>query len=359
MYSEIGSEFWTENRHGGKGIFSFIPFKSNCIYTLCGRSALDITVDDIIRTGHAIKSVYLPSYCCHTMIEPFSKRNIKIRFYDVYAENNQIKIDFDDNNSCDVVFFLDYFGFKTNVLTDVVSRQKSIGKIVIYDATHSFFCKNNDYSCCDYVFASLRKWTGVNFGFCSKREGTFCDYSLKENIAYMDLRNRCFAEKREYIFEGIGDKERFLNGFVEAENMLEEDYELYCADEKSVEFLSTFDADALIKKRRRNAGVLIDMLNPLQNSNFSLIFEKLPDDSVPLFVPIELKGNTRTEVRRALINSKIYCPVHWPVSDLHHGISQKAEKLFINEMSLVCDQRYCEDEMNYISYKLSEAIKEC
>ena len=356
MYNEIGSEFWDTNECGGTGVFSLIPYKENCIYTLCGRTALDIVIDDIIKSNRRVRSAYLPSYCCHTMIEPFVKRGIKVSFYDVYTHENKIEIDFDDNNCCDIVFFLDYFGFKIDNLSKKAMSQHNAGKTVICDATHSFFCKSNDYSNFDYVFASLRKWVGVNFGFCSKHSGSFGNYSLRQNDKYTALRNKCFCEKAKYIRGEINNKEHFLARFADAENMLETDYEFYAADERSIKVLSNLNVEHLVSQRRENALKLIDALKPLQNGQFFLIYDNLPGDCVPLFLPIEIKCGLRSAVRKRLIDNKIYCPVHWPTSKFH-AISQKAEDLYNNEMSLICDQRYSTEEMNYISYNLNEAIK--
>ena len=49
-----------------------------------------------------------------------------------------------------------------------------------------------------------------------------------------------------------------------------------------------------------------------------------------------------------LIDNAIYCPIHWPKSEFHRGISQRAEMLYSQELSLVCDQRYGSDDMNRI-----------
>ena len=54
------------------------------------------------------------------------------------------------------------------------------------------------------------------------------------------------------------------------------------------------------------------------------------------------------ELRKYLIDNAIYCPIHWPKSKFHNGINQRAEMLYSQELSLVCDQRYGSEDMNRI-----------
>ena len=75
---EIGSEFWT------------VPGKYGDIaYLLAGRTALEYIIREILARTN-ICSVLLPSYCCHTMIEPFVRHNIHVRFYDVFFDDDKV-----------------------------------------------------------------------------------------------------------------------------------------------------------------------------------------------------------------------------------------------------------------------------
>ena len=76
-----------------------------------------------------------------------------------------------------------------------------------------------------------------------------------------------------------------------------------------------------------------------------LIFPEMKSADCPFFVPIIVPDGKRNELRRFLINKDIYCPVHWPVSQLHK-LGEKEQFLYDNELSLVCDQRYSEYDMN-------------
>lgn len=105
------------------------------------------------------------------------------------------------------------------------------------------------------------------------------------------------------------------------------------------------DTTHIARNRQRNARILIDGLQDIPE--IELMFQTMQDDEVPLFVPVLLREN-RAKLRKYLIDNAIYCPIHWPKSEFHKGISQRAEMLYSQELSLVCDQRYGSDDMNRI-----------
>ena len=72
-----------------------------------------------------------------------------------------------------------------------------------------------------------------------------------------------------------------------------------------------------------------------------------------MFVPILVPDGKRDELRRYLIKHEMYCPVHWPVS-MYHKLDKRAEIIYKNELSLVCDQRYTEEDMQ----RMVETIKD-
>ena len=76
-----------------------------------------------------------------------------------------------------------------------------------------------------------------------------------------------------------------------------------------------------------------------------------------MFIPILVPGHKRDELRRSLIADNIFCPIHWPVSQ-YHVLDEKTRAIYENELSLVCDQRYNEDDMNRIADAIRLFLKE-
>lgn len=338
---EIGSEFWTGcTPLDGSGVAELLPAGMESRYTLCGRTALEL----VIRDAMPVRSAYLPSYCCHTMIEPFTAKGIAVKFYDVFFTDNGIGTAFDENNDCDLVFLMDYFGFRDKKTMILAAEQKANGKVVVYDATHAMFCENMDYSACDYVFGSFRKWFGVNAGFCAKR-GSWKNFpELTQNAAYTSKRNTAFGDKQQFMAGKPIDKAVFLDAFSQAEESLETDYIGYGPDEESLKILQAVNVDFIRKRRRENAVFAIAGINENPALPVHSPYRQVNTGECPLFVPLQAARDFRTDLRYRLIESRVYLPIHWPLSNLHE-INAVSKEIYDTELSFVCDQRYTLQDM--------------
>lgn len=343
MKPEIGSEFWTGcTPLNGSGVKQLLPAGMKTYYTLCGRTALELVLRDAMK-DRQLRKAYLPSYCCHTMIEPFTVKDIQVQFYDVFFTDTGIGCDFAEDNDCDLVFLMDYFGFRDADTAPRAARQKAMGKCVVYDATHAMFCKNMDYSACDYVFGSFRKWFGVNAGFCAKRGDWEAFPVLTENPRYTTARHTAFDQKRRFMAGEPVNKDAFLQTFSQTEESLETDYMGYGPDAESLKILDTVNVDLIRRKRRENAACAMEKIG--SSGIVSSPYQRVGSDDCPLFVPLKIDTEARTALRRTLIDNRIYLPIHWPLSDLHctNAIS---EQIYKTELSFVCDQRYDPDDMD-------------
>ena len=345
---EIGSEFWTDcTPLNGNGLSSVVPDGYDSHDVLSGRTALDIILDDIVNTK-TVTSAYLPSYCCHTMIEPFLVHNISVQFYEVSFGSDGIVSDIDIDHPCDIVYLIDYFGYINNRTHQLASEFKARGKSVIYDATHSLFCRGYDNSNYDYVFASFRKWTNINAAFCAKRGEWDNFLMLSEFDAYTDLRNASFDRKKDYVCgDEKADKDLFLRDFACAEEMLEKNYKRYKPDKRSFEALNGTDVDFLKNARRENAEYLTKMINGMDCKYLRAVYTHISENDSPLFVPLEVTDGKRDALRRHLIDNRIYLPVHWPVSELHREY-KAVGNIYETTLSCVCDQRYSISDMTRI-----------
>ena len=84
-----------------------------------------------------------------------------------------------------------------------------------------------------------------------------------------------------------------------------------------------------------------------QASTFVDIYEKHIE---PVFNPTTI--GELCLLRKYLIEQQIYCPVHWPISNLHQ-ISERAKEIYHIELSLVCDQRYGKSDMDRMAKALN------
>ena len=327
---EIGSEFWLEHEP------TSICNDRDGIYVLSGRTAIDLIIQDIL-SHKQIESVYLPAYCCDSMILPFIKRGIKVDLYDVGVDGD-LHFYIDEDFKCDVLYLTNYFGYHTSVDSKTINVFRERGTIIIYDKTHSFLMNNDDIEY-DYSFASIRKWMGVVSGAVVEGVKNVC---LKK-YPYLSCREGAMRQKKLFI-EGDDSvsKDVFLNLYNEFNFHLQNEYIDYEMDELSYSIYKTIDLDIIRNCRIENAKFLHDNLKGVD------FLCRLTDDACPLFVPVIFKSkDERNAVRKKLIDNQIYCPIHWPKNQLITS-GMKVNNIFDRELSLICDQRYTVDEMTTI-----------
>lgn len=330
MSKEIGSEFWKVDLNEKRKLILEKEYQ----FLLTGRTALDYIIKDI-KTNKDIESVYMPSYCCHTMIQPFLDNGIDVEFYNVYFENGKYIYEVDFETKCDVVLIMQYFGFYNELVGQLIRQFKESEKIIIEDATHSWFSTYPYSHKSDYVFASFRKWTGLHCGAIAiKRYDNFSN-SLPSNTndKYIEIRQKAAELKKEYIEKNQGDKEDFLKLFDEAESLLEVDYQDYKIPKEYKNKIRRLDIETIKKTRQENSKVLIEGLKQFKKINTIGITET----DVPLFVPIMVLVGKRDKLRKYLIDHSVYCPIHWPLSEVYEI---QDTYIYDNSLSLICDQRY-------------------
>lgn len=355
---EIGSEFWEASDTGKKK------------YLLSGRTALEYIIRDILEKHH-VASVLMPSYCCHTMIEPFIRHGIEVRFYDVYFEKSrglraELPGEWDalENHDNEIFYYMTYFGFSKlyGINLEVILKSYSL---IIEDQTHSWLSGDESREegiFADYTYVSFRKWTGLyGIAGAKKINGRFIPDTGESGGNYTERRKEAmrlkegFIEKQKSLENGIEDEQEkeltqkckkvFLAEFGDAEGYLKNDYVGYTPTaECLLQFMST-DWDFIKEQRRSNADVLLQGLKGIPAC--TLIYESRKDTDTPLFVPILVNDN-RDGLRKYLIEHEVYCPVHWPLSSYHEGISGRGKGIYSEELSLICDQRYSREDMERV-----------
>lgn len=312
MIKEIGSDFWDipicKNHNS--------IFPEDTKWFLSGRTALKYIIQDF-----GIKSICLPEWCCESMILPFMEFGVKVGFYKE-----------DPSTVYEAILLIDYFGY-----TDQSRRPDNYRGIVIRDLTHSIFSKKYDDADC--YFGSLRKWAG----FCT---GGFAWGTWKKNLpipayneTYVSIRKEAMKQKKRYI-NGIVQNKDYLRVFKQADEFLKT-CGICAAFDEDIMAAKYLNVESLKSTRRKNAKVLLDKFDGLFN---------LKENDCPLCVPISI--HDRDRLRLFLIKNEIYCPIHWPERDING-----------TELSLVCDQRYGEEDMLRIcrtieNFQIEESIKQ-
>lgn len=320
---EIGSEFHYMPPEGGMGIS--LPRPGSLVFS--GRTAIDAVLDKI----SGAKTALLPAYCCDSMIDPFRRRGFGISFYSVEFDGG-FKIRFSGN--ADILLWCNYFGFRTEM--------PDFCGIIMEDITHSLLSDQPCHEKSDYLVASVRKWMPLYCGgYCSVPVEGYAVPSSEFTIG----RNHAMRLKASYLSDNDEEKKKnFLPEFARMNEWLAKNYSGLLIDEFSYEYLNKADTAAQKEKRRSNAHALYSCLK----GKITFMFPE-EDMDCPLFVPVILKD--RDVIKKKLASSGIYCPSHWP-----HPQMPCESNLYGSELSLICDQRYSQEDMERISYTLLKAI---
>lgn len=330
---EIGSEFWIE------GIPDKLIAEREGVYAISGRTAIDLILQDLLKKRPA-KRVYMPAWCCDSMLAPFLDWGFEVKFYDINLDDS-LRYTIDEKGNSDVFYLTNYFGYENTLAIETVKQFKAKGAIILYDRTHSFLMNDAKYrEIADYSFASIRKWMGVVGG--AVIDGLLDNPDLKD-CPYAPIKEVAMQEKFRYL---RGDKqivkENFLNAFGEFGHRLAQDYKYYEMDNLSYSLYKQADLKEMGEQRRANAGYLHNHLHSVT------FIGNLTDNAAPLFVPVFLENKAKRDtIRKKLTRNNIYCPIHWPKPQL---IPEEfaVNKIYDTELSLICDQRYGLNEIKQI-----------
>lgn len=347
MVVEIGSEFWLEERESTVKLElpKWISKFGDSVLTSSGRGAINLLLQQV-NPRH--KTVLLPAYICESVISPFINQGYKCYFYEI---NKDLSPNIDSIllfNNIGVFLHMGYFGFHTNEnLLEVLRYLKKLSTIVVEDITHTLFSKLVRFEENDFYVASIRKWIGLPSGGFLASSRVHIDKVLNKSESFSEIRREALVNKGKYIRYGDENlKEVYLNQFSKAEALLNQDIGAYSIDSLSRELINSLEFDELIKKRKEN---FMQLLTGLHGQDFiEPLFLDMDEGVCPLFFPVVIK-NDRDEVRRRLINKKIYCPVHWPIPNqiLGQRIKRKLG-IYNNTLSIPCDQRYGSKDMQRI-----------
>lgn len=319
----IGGEFKIE-------LISSIKYKESILPKAkeyaSGRTALHAILEVLKSDGY--NNIYIPDYLCQSILLPIHNLEMEYTFYHI---NDELLPEIAPQlfKAKSSILFINYFGLidLSNSIANV--RRDSDAKIIIDDVQNYFDDTNIDF---DFRFTSLRKWFPVPDGAyvygkdnllmrmkAYEKEGEFSKYKYAGNL----LKNF------DYI---IGDKIA-LELIEKGEYLIDKEY-LVKPSECSREIFNTIDYNVVSKIRRNNARLLHNGLDKLGVKHL------YADEAVPLFIPIFIKN--RDDLRKEFFKKNIFCPIHWPKIN---SIMNSYNTVYDTELSLICDQRYGENEM--------------
>lgn len=335
---EIGSEFHldcelqTECFESCQNVFGYLE-KYHTQYFDSGRSALFA-----LLTNLKYKKVLLPDYICESVRICF--RECEVAYYHIKED---FTIDWDDllakcTENMDIVYLHYFNGYigEDYAFPELNTLRMQNHFVIIEDTTHSLFTASRTIG--DYCICSLRKWFPIPDGGVLYSVNELCPKKYSGNH-WVEKKTKAMIEKGSYLGGNDVRKEDFLNVFSETELLLDAQTKPYGISDTAVYILQHIDVNNVIAARCRNSDILNKRL-PYKNVALN------GAGQVPLFFTISV--DNRDDLRKYLIDKKIYCPVHWP---LYKEIEQIQGTVLKHncELSIPIDQRYSAEDMEYIS----------
>ena len=311
------------------------------VYTYSsGRAAL-YQILYYLKQDKGILRVLLPDYLCSSVQVPVKALGLEFAFYQIdesleLEQDNLSKL-YGDNT---VILLINYYGLKSLETQIKAIRNIDERAIIIEDDVQAYYEFLKPLGDVDFKFTSLRKTFAIPDGGLVK---------TKHNMPVVDKPNtfgqyKAAAALLKSMREGNFNDKIFLEMFEKGESLIDEEIE--CGMSRIAEKLYYFINDEHVKVRRlNNARYLLEELKKIGVKPIL----PLNEGHVPLFIPIALKN--RDQVRKAMFQNEIFCPVHWPLD----GLELKRGKIMAEtELSLIIDQRYGNNEMNCIINILKE-----
>ena len=337
----IGGVFGLEGpRMPGCSLPDFL--RGNIIRLATARSGIAF-LTDIISPSH----IWMPSYLCGVMVEAGSRNRTPVRFYEVDYDLKIPAFDWLDMvKPRDIVVLIDYFGFPCDRECARLAIEK--GAFVLEDACQALLSKRES-RISDFVLYSPRKFLGIPDGGILAASNDLDSRSLALTDPPAEWWMKAFSAsmlRRE--FDLCGGGRQWFRLFQEAE--AEGPVRPYAMSRLSDTLLRHyFDYAGIARRRVTNYRHLLEMLATVA------LFPYLPEGVVPLGFPIRIKDRDR--VRHALFDHAIYPPVHWDIEALVPAEFKGSHLLASEIMTLPCDQRYDDDDMERMAAVILKEIK--
>ena len=357
MHSEIGSNFWLNPTQQLQEKPIGTPERFRCcgddyVWLSTGRSSIKYVIKTIEGRKRDLKKVaILPSFTCDTVFDPFLKSGFEVYYYPVKKD---LTVSSDDilktalDNEASIVLFHRYFGFDTlDRQTDkVCDILRSLEIYTIEDCTQCLY-SNIPRANTDYTIGSIRKWAGTpDGGFVVSRRGLLNNRPYKEDHDLVNAKIKASYAKYHYLFDNQGNKSDVLAMYRKAEDILDQQAEIFAISSMSTKVQTNLDINELINKRRENYRVLSLSLCHQVKQLFTLESNSV----VPLYFPICVEN--RDQLQKHLVENAIYAPVVWPKDDKQPEVCEGSEYLYQHLLCIPIDQRYGFDDM----YRITEVI---
>jgi len=307
-----------------------------------GRAAL-YQILKYLKQEKGVNHVLVPDYLCSSVLVPVKELRLGFSFYPIDERLELEEVGLKKlYRKGTAVLLINYFGLQN--LSDQIKVIRSLDEfaIIIEDDVQAYYEFKKPLDGVDFKFTSLRKTFAVPDGGLVKTKHHFPNVSTPNTFG----QYKAAAALLKSMREGNFNDQIYLELFEKGESLIDSEQE--CGMSQIAEKLYSFMNEDHVRVRRlNNAYYLIAELKKIGIDPLLT----LEEDHVPLFVPIIMKN--RDEVRKAMFQKEIYCPVHWPLDGM---AIKRGDQMAKEELSLIIDQRYGRSDMDSVVSVLKDNI---
>lgn len=270
----------------------------------------------------AIKRLYIPKYLCSCIGEVCEEESVEVVYYSIGSDFLPSNLPQTD----EWVYLVNYYGQISN--EQILSLRRLYPSLIV-DNVQAYF--QEPVAGVD-TFYSCRKFFGVP-------DGAFLHSDIKDDGLAQDVS----YERMKYILGRVERPASELYGvYLECEKEVAS-WVVLRMSKLTKNLLSGIDYENVRRKRECNFAFLNERLREINQV-------KVRNVAGPYMYPLYLRHGA--EIRKRLLDSKIYIPTLWP--DVF-GICEEKEleyDMALNILPLPCDQRYSDSDMQYMVDKL-------
>lgn len=333
-----------------------------------GRAALRGVLGAIRAADPAVKTFLLPSYLCESVLAPFARAGIAVRFYPVAAD---LRLPVESlgrlrrDAGAGGVLFIDYFGFPVPAAEREAFLDLKREAWVVEDCVPGGLVEGHGESVGSvghFSFASFRKSTPLPDGALvwNRSELAVCEPEPVETPEWVRRRVLGKLLRAEFLTaESAGRPEpaleaAYLRLFADSESALDR-----TGGEDGVSRLSAglagFDADAAAAGRRANFETFKRLFERAPVAWAAPLVERSTTGASPNLFPIACPDRaTRDGLRARLAERRVFCAVHWPATPAAGVDAGGAARLAETMLGLPLGPRMSEGEVASVHAAVAE-----
>jgi hypothetical protein len=337
-FLQIGSNFeLVEDRYLASTTSRRLPWDdaSEITYVESGRQALAVVEAELRGQGHT--HLHVPSYLCDSMISSFESHGWTLRQLPVDSDLAVSPTDLLAQVTAGVLLHAPYFGRQDlPEMQDALEVLRQRGIAVVVDETHRVF--SGPSPAADIRVASLRKSLplydgGYVTGLSGPPHPALHSSPLDSEVAV--LRRTAMRSKSQALASG-DENQAYRALFATAEHATEARTRPAPMSEESLQLLHRLDVGLIRATREVNSILLTEALG--HGDRYRVI--NPPTESLLPF-HLVLETDDVMGLQRYLAGEGVYCPIHWPPSDLLPRTTDWPSRY----ISLPVDHRYSEPDM--------------